>query len=80
MSNLKELVVVLLDSLEKRNVSATVEMVEDFLDDYIDSGLIEIEDIVVSDSVLSELEEYVETFDSIVRDDEDEVYFEEDKE
>jgi len=70
MSNLKELVVLLVASLEKRNVNATEEMVEDFLNDYIDAGLIEIEDVVVSESVLDELVEYSETFDSIVREDE----------
>ena len=72
MSNLKELVVVLLESLEERNVSATEEMVEDFLNDYIDSGLIEVEDVVVSESILDELSEYVETFELVSREDDDE--------
>ena len=74
----RKLVAVLLESLEERDVFATREMVDEFLDEYIDSELIDIEDIVVSESMVDELVEYVESFEDEDLDDEDEEDLEDD--
>lgn len=80
MSKIQDLVSVVLESLEERNVETTEAVVVDFLNEYIDADLIEIEDVVVSESVLNELSEYVESFEDVIEDeDEEDLYiFDED--
>ena len=80
MNKIHDLVSVVLESLEERNVETTEDVVTDFFDEYIDSDLIEVEDVVVSESVLDELSEYVESFEDVIEDeDEEDLYiFDED--
>ena len=72
MNKIQDLVSVVLESLEERNVETTEDVVVDFLNEYIDSDLIEVEDVVVSESVLDELSEYVESFEDVIEDEDDE--------
>jgi len=72
MNKIHDLVSVVLESLEERNVETTEDVVTDFFDEYIDSDLIEVEDVVVSESVLDELSEYVESFEDVIEDEDDE--------
>ena len=72
MNKIHDLVSVVLESLEERNVETTEDVVVDFLAEYIDSDLIEVEDVVVSESVLDELSDYVESFEDVIEDEEDE--------
>ena len=72
MNKIHDLVSVVLESLEERNVETTEDVVVDFLAEYIDSDLIEVEDVVVSESVLDELSEYVESFEDVIEDEDDE--------
>ena len=80
MNKIQDLVSVVLESLEERNVETTEDVVVDFLNEYIDSDLIEVEDVVVSESVLDELSDYVESFEDVIEDeDEEDLYiFDED--
>ena len=80
MNKIQDLVSVVLESLEERNVENTEDVVVDFLNEYIDSDLIEVEDVVVSESVLDELSDYVESFEDVIEDeDEEDLYiFDED--
>ena len=72
MNKIHDLVSVVLESLEERNVETTEDVVVDFLAEYIDSDLIEVEDVVVSESVLDELSDYVESFEDVIEDEDDE--------
>ena len=72
MNKIQDLVVVVLESLEERNVETTEDVVVDFFADYIDSDLIEVEDVVVTESVLDELSDYVESFEDVIEDEDDE--------